>query len=116
MAARNAQPTRNANTRRKPGRTSPTSGKRAKKDGRAAAATDTAAAPARTPRTPQSAPAVRKPRQRSKPLPAPDVDIDQEVLDFIEAIDRFRLAHQRPFPTWSEVLHIVKSLGYRRAD
>ena len=48
---------------------------------------------------------------RSNPL---GLEINAEVLEFIEAIDRFKKEHGRPFPSWSEVLHIVRSLGYRK--
>ena len=40
--------------------------------------------------------------------------VDDEVLEFIAALDRFKKEHNRNFPSWSEVLHVVKSLGYRR--
>jgi hypothetical protein len=30
------------------------------------------------------------------------------------AMDRFKREKRRPFPTWSEVLHVLKSLGYRK--
>lgn len=49
--------------------------------------------------------------QRASPMGLP---IDDEVLEFIEAIDRFKKEHARPFPTWSEVLHVLRGLGYSR--
>ncbi len=48
---------------------------------------------------------------RSTPL---GLDIDAEVLEFIEAIDRFKKANGRPFPSWSEVLFVLKELGYSK--
>ncbi|MHC4943694.1 MAG: hypothetical protein ACYTG7_11815 [Planctomycetota bacterium] len=39
-----------------------------------------------------------------------------ETLEFIKAIDRYKRRSCKPFPTWSEVLEILKSLGYRKAD
>ena len=36
-----------------------------------------------------------------------------DELEFINAINAYKTKHSRPFPTWSEVLHIVKALGYR---
>ena len=50
--------------------------------------------------------------ERSAPALA---EVDHEVLEFIEAVDRFKKQHGRPFPSWSEVLLIVRQLGYRRA-
>lgn len=49
--------------------------------------------------------------QRSNPL---GLEIDDEVLEFIAALDRFKKEHGRPFPSWSEVLHVLRALGYRR--
>lgn len=48
---------------------------------------------------------------RSTPL---GLEIDAEVLEFIEALDRFKKSNNRPFPSWSEVLFVLKELGYRR--
>lgn len=48
---------------------------------------------------------------RSSPALA---EIDADVLEFIAAIDRFKKEHGRPFPSWSEVLLVVRELGYRR--
>ena len=49
---------------------------------------------------------------RSNPL---GLEVDDEVLDFIDALERFKKEHGRPFPSWSEVLHVLHALGYRRA-
>lgn len=62
---------------------------------------------------PVAAPARPKPKTRSAPPPV-DLEIDPDVLEFIKAIDDYRAAHDRPFPTWSEVLYVLKGLGYRR--
>lgn len=42
-------------------------------------------------------------------------EMPADVLEFITAIDDYKRLHQRPFPTWSEVLEIVKGLGYARS-
>lgn len=49
--------------------------------------------------------------ERSSPAMA---EVDAEALEFIAAIDRFKKEHGRPFPSWSEVLLILRQLGYRR--
>ena len=54
--------------------------------------------------------AIKKPDRSSPPL----AEIDADVLEFIAAIDRFKLEHGRPFPSWSEILMIVRQLGYKR--
>jgi hypothetical protein len=42
-------------------------------------------------------------------------EMPAEVLEFITAIDDYKRANRRPFPTWSEVLEILKELGYTRS-
>ena len=42
--------------------------------------------------------------------------MEPEVLEFIQAIDDYKRIHGRPFPSWSEVLEIIRHLGYERAD
>lgn len=41
-------------------------------------------------------------------------EMSEEVLEFVRAIDDFKRKNNKPFPTWSEVLDIVKELGYRK--
>jgi hypothetical protein len=38
-----------------------------------------------------------------------------EVLEFATAIDAYKRNQRRPFPTWGEVLEVLKGLGYRRS-
>jgi len=45
--------------------------------------------------------------------PRPD-EMSDEVVDFITAIDDYKRQNGRPFPNWSEVLDILKSLGYEK--
>ncbi len=45
----------------------------------------------------------------------PNLEIDPEVLEFIEAIDKYKKKHNRPFPSWSEVLYVFRKLGYKRS-
>jgi hypothetical protein len=54
--------------------------------------------------------AIKKTERSSPPM----AEIDGDVLEFIAAIDRFKLEHGRPFPNWSEILLIVRQLGYKR--
>lgn len=55
------------------------------------------------------------------PITAPDrsappmAEVDGDALEFIEAIDRFKKQHGRPFPSWSEVLMVLRDLGYKRS-
>jgi len=40
---------------------------------------------------------------------------DDEII-FMKAMDQYKRANRRPFPTWSEVLEVLYSLGYRRTE
>jgi hypothetical protein len=41
-------------------------------------------------------------------------DYTEEEIAFMRAMDEYKRDFARPFPTWSEVLEIFKSLGYRK--
>ena len=41
-----------------------------------------------------------------------DYTVDQ--IEFIMAIDKYKLDKNRPYPTWVEILQIAKSLGYSK--
>jgi len=40
--------------------------------------------------------------------------MSDEQFQFLMAIDEYKKANNRPFPTWTEVLEIIKALGYRK--
>src|SRR5262245_28292037 len=40
---------------------------------------------------------------------------DDEII-FMKAMDQYKRANRRPFPTWSEVLEVLLSLGYRKTE
>jgi len=61
--------------------------------------------------TPAAAPKAAKPASGAKPD-----QMEPDVLEFIQAIDDYKRANGRPFPSWSEVLEIIKTLGYERAE
>jgi hypothetical protein len=42
-------------------------------------------------------------------------EMPPDVIEFITAIDDYKRLRQRPFPTWSEILEILKGLGYQRS-
>ena len=41
-------------------------------------------------------------------------DYNDEETTFMKAMDRYKRENRRPFPTWSEVLEVLRSLGYRK--
>jgi len=52
---------------------------------------------------------------RAKTPTNPD-SMSEEVIEFITAVDDYKRKNQRPFPSWSEILEVVKNLGYERQD
>lgn len=57
---------------------------------------------------------IRKPRKRGMSPGSELPDYDADEFDFIKAIDRFKRENRKPFPTWSEVLGVLKGLGWRK--
>ena len=45
---------------------------------------------------------------------AEEGEMTPEQFLFIKAIDAYKRVNQRPFPTWTEVLEILRKLGYRK--
>src|SRR5947208_718887 len=41
-------------------------------------------------------------------------DYTEEEIGFMRAMDQYKRDNRRPFPTWSEVLEVLYSLGYRK--
>jgi hypothetical protein len=41
-------------------------------------------------------------------------DYTGEEIDFMRAMDMYKRVSHRQFPTWSEVLEVLRSLGYRK--
>jgi len=53
---------------------------------------------------------IEEPDRSAPPL----AEVDADVLEFIDALDRFKKQNGRPFPSWSEVLLVLRQLGYSR--
>src|SRR4051794_29175472 len=41
-------------------------------------------------------------------------DYDDEEILFMRSMDQYKRDNRRPFPTWSEVLEVLRALGYRK--
>jgi hypothetical protein len=41
-------------------------------------------------------------------------DYSDDEIDFMKAMDDYKRRSGRQFPTWSEVLEVLRSMGYRR--
>ena len=56
-------------------------------------------------------PGRRRPDDRRA---AEEGHMTDEQFEFVTAVDQYKRANQRPFPTWTEVLEIIKAMGYRK--
>ncbi|HCO92893.1 MAG TPA: hypothetical protein DIU00_02900 [Phycisphaerales bacterium] len=45
---------------------------------------------------------------------AEEGQMSDEQFEFLMAIDEYKRKNTRPFPTWTEVLDVIKALGYRK--
>jgi len=45
---------------------------------------------------------------------AEEGEMTDEQFEFVLAIDTYKRLNGRPFPSWTEILEIVKQLGYRK--
>ena len=43
-------------------------------------------------------------------------DYSDDEIAFMKAMDLYKRSNRRPFPTWSEVLEVLLSLGYRKTE
>lgn len=56
-------------------------------------------------------PGRRRPDDRRS---AEEGEMTDEQFEFIMAINEYKKVNNRPFPTWTEVLDVMKALGYRK--
>lgn len=56
-------------------------------------------------------PGVRRTPDRKA---AEEGEMTDEQFEFMMTIDRYKRENKRPFPTWTEVLEIIKAMGYRK--
>jgi len=45
---------------------------------------------------------------------AEEGEMDSEQFEFVMAIDEYKRVNSRPFPSWTEVLEVIRYLGYRK--
>ncbi|MFQ5422659.1 MAG: hypothetical protein ACE5F9_01630 [Phycisphaerae bacterium] len=45
---------------------------------------------------------------------AEEGELTDEQFEFVLAMDDYKRKNKRPFPSWTEVLEVIKYLGYRR--
>jgi hypothetical protein len=45
---------------------------------------------------------------------AEEGEMTDEQFEFLMAINEYKTQNSRPFPTWTEVLEVIKAIGYRK--
>ncbi len=45
---------------------------------------------------------------------AEEGELSEEQFEFVMALDEYKRVNKRPFPSWTEVLEVIKYLGYRK--
>ena len=45
---------------------------------------------------------------------AEEGEMTDEQFEFVMAVDQYKRQNNRPFPTWTEVLDVIKAIGYRK--
>lgn len=73
-----------------------------------------AIAPASTARRQTPVESVKVERRRQIDPTTCERDYTGDELEFMRAMDDYKRRSGRQFPTWSEVLEVVRSLGYQR--
>ena len=58
-------------------------------------------------------PGIRRDENRRA---AEEGEMTDEQFEFVMAVDRYKRANKRPFPTLTEILEIIKALGYMKID
>ncbi len=56
-------------------------------------------------------PGIRRKEERRS---AEEGEMTDEQFEFIRAVDEYKRRNKRPFPTLTEILEIVKKLGYKK--
>ena len=56
-------------------------------------------------------PGVRRTESRRA---AEEGEMTPDQFEFLQAINEYKKVNRRPFPTWSEVLDVMRALGYRK--
>lgn len=47
---------------------------------------------------------------------AEEGEMTEEQFEFVMAIEEFKKINNKPFPTWTDVLHVVQKLGYAKKE
>lgn len=56
-------------------------------------------------------PGIRRSPERKS---AEEGEMNDEQFEFLLTIDQYKRDNKKPFPTWTEVLDVIKAMGYRK--
>jgi hypothetical protein len=56
-------------------------------------------------------PGIRRPEERRS---AEEGEMTAEQFEFVMAVEEYKRANHKTFPTWTEVLDVIKLLGYHK--
>ena len=56
----------------------------------------------------------RTPASGSENFPGSDIPAAGDEWEFLKAMERYQRRSGRRYPTWREVLRVLRSLGYRK--
>ena len=54
---------------------------------------------------------IRRSEERKS---AEEGEMNEEQFAFLMAIDDYKRQNKKPFPSWTEVLEVIKAIGYRK--
>ena len=54
--------------------------------------------------------------ERGTGSPANSAHYTEAEVEFMMAVDAWKRQHQKPNPTWSEILAVLRSLGYSKME
>ena len=58
-------------------------------------------------------PGIRRSEERKA---AEEGEMNDEQFEFITVIDQYKRVNRRPFPSWTEVLEVIRAMGYRKVE
>lgn len=56
-------------------------------------------------------PGIRRSEER---IAAEEGHMTDEQFEFLMAVEQYKKENRKPFPTWTEILEVMKAIGYRK--
>lgn len=63
-------------------------------------------------------PSTRLPQiaQEASPRSAEEGEMTGEQFEFVKAVEMYKKVNKRMYPTWTEILDVMRQLGYRKVQ